>query len=459
MMRDDAAVSNVIGTIMVLGLAVITLVTVQNTYVPVWEQSEESAQMDTVFSHFAALKADTDRQLFNQTGNAISTPMDLGKQDSGRFLKTSGTTGTLEFKPELRYLNVSAPAINLVRQDGRKLGLLSEDWQTSGGNTTESNIGEIQSLRIRMTAAPGEKLDFKEESVVKISITDKDGDFAGSYQAYVPKKDKHDIWALVTTGTGVVLFDQEIMPDTKFKETSTVWLNVLDPSLPMSQVLDAVEAPFSFALTYDFPNLDPAKWPSVEYAVSYTEVSEDGDVLFKGGAGTQTISNFARSYSGGRLVFEANNQRLPQQTYVFEHGAVILAQPQGSTIVIEPHVFAKNIGSVTLLDMALPSLTGQPETISRGGTTTVEVRGGRATTFVGTAVEFTTIIDTEYPDAWQAFFDDAMRRAGLRAPAEYQVTVNGNEVELTVIGLSADANAHDLQVSMRRAPVSISLGR
>ncbi|HEV8360428.1 MAG TPA: hypothetical protein VGR28_08255, partial [Candidatus Thermoplasmatota archaeon] len=64
---DDQGIAVVVGTVMLVGIVLTTLVTVQLYFVPVWEENDEAARLQTLSRQMAELKADIDRQTDNDT--------------------------------------------------------------------------------------------------------------------------------------------------------------------------------------------------------------------------------------------------------------------------------------------------------------------------------------------------------------------------------------------------------
>ncbi len=454
--RDDAT-STILGAILVVALGFTFMVQVQTDYQPRWAEDREAAHLDGVISQFADLKAQSEKQSENRTLSPVSNPVRLSPPERTGLFAASSEPGTIEFRSSTINTSAWAPELRLVHRNGKNLGVLNEQWATSSGSSTVEDIERIESLRIRLTGPTAEKLELKKKAFVQLDITDDTGNFAGAFRAYVPEKDKDDLWVRIITSTGEVLVDQELAADVKYKEHNRFWIDALDPSWPFQQVLDAAKAPFSFELTYGFPELDGNKWPTVEYSATYVTRSTEGQEVFVGGGTGSTISNYLENHQGGRLTFKIPYQQLPEATLILENGALIIVQPEGASMILEPQFLVERVGAMTLVQFTQPVYKGSGDAVGGRSSASVVTQAVQVSDILGTGPRFTYNIDTEYPDVWNEFLTRTLADAGLTFPQQYSVTNTATGVQMRVEGSSAASTTHDVQINLKISTINIAL--
>ncbi len=456
-MNHDDATSNVLGAILVVALAFTFMTQVQTDYEPRWEEDREAAHLEGVISQFSDLKAQSEKQAQNRTLSPVTNPVRLSPPERTGLFSAASEPGTVEFVSSTINTSAWAPELRLVHRNGKGLGLLNEQWQTSGGSSTVEEIERIDSLRIRLTGPTTEKLELKKQAFVQLDITDATGNSAGAFRAYVPEKEKHDIWVRVSTASGEVLVDQELAADVKYKEHNRFWIDALDPSWPFKQVLNAVEAPYQFELTYGFPELVPNKWPTVEYSATYVTQAASGQEVFVGGGTGSIISNFLETHQGGRLMFKIPYQQHPEATLVLENGALIIVQKEGNSMLLSPHFIVERVDSMTLLQITQPVYKGSSDAVGGRNAASVVTQSVQVSELLGTGPRFTYNIDTDYPEVWTEFLNRQLTDAGLIFPQHFSVTNTPTGVQMRVEGSSASAGTHDVQVNLAVSTINISL--
>ncbi|MFO1533505.1 MAG: hypothetical protein ABR562_07420, partial [Thermoplasmatota archaeon] len=149
--REDG-VSNVLGAILVFGLFVVTLVTIQTQFVPVWQKQREGALMEDVARQMGAIKSGLDRQVGNQTQVPISEPLSMRAAEGFALFQEHDRPGTLTFGPAGTGagLAVSSNQLTIVQKNGQDLYGLAEQWVTVAGGSI-SSITDVVHLRTRVT--------------------------------------------------------------------------------------------------------------------------------------------------------------------------------------------------------------------------------------------------------------------------------------------------------------------
>lgn len=457
-MMDDNAVSNVLGAVLVTALFFTFMTTVEVEYRPVWDETEEANHLVEVVAQFADFKSEIEKQTENRTLSPVTNPIRLSPPPGTGLLGTTATQGNLAMESSTIKTTFTTPRLIVVEKDGKPLGVLNEDWTLAGTTSEVDEIDRLDSLRLRISKNPDEdKFEFEKGMFVRMDILDANGIPAGAFKAYIPDKDKHDIWVRVEAASGEVLVDQEIASDVKYKEHSVFWIDALDPSLPFQQVLDAAEPPYDIELTYDWNSNDPKHIHTVEYSTAYVTKSNQGQDVFVGSGGGSTANNYQDVHKGGRIAYQIDYAHLPPTKLVVEHGAVIISQPEGSSMILEPHFLVERSGSMTLININIPVLRGYSDAAAGRETINVVTQATRQASVLGTLPEFSFRIDTEFPDVWRDFLQERMTDAGYNTPAHYTMTVNDDHVIIDVSGTSTVSSIEDVQVRTEYGFVTVSL--
>ncbi len=448
-----------LGAVLLIAIGITFLATVQIEYKPRWDEDRESRHFDGVLTQFSDLKAETEKQAVNRSLAPVASPMNLVPPKGSGFFGETLATGSLAFRASTITTTSFAPTLTVIEKNGRTLGLLNEQWVSSGGSSVVEGIDRIDSLRLRFTGPNVDKLEFKKNAYAELEVTDADGNFAGSFRTYIPDKDKHDMWVKVVTATGEILIDQEYAPDLKYKEHNKFWVDALDPSWPFHQLLQATKAPYSFELTYDFPELDPNKWPAVEYSVAYIKQTQSGDEVYVGGGGSASIiTNYQNVRTGGRLSYNIEYQQYPTSEIVLENGALIVSQAEGASMVLEPHFQIERSGTETLLNIVSPIYKGSSDDLGGRKSASIVTAGRTSDQIFGLTPEFRYTIETDYPDIWVDFLDNQFKGAGMTSPDQYIIVKLPGAVQVNVYGTSNSATVNDVQIRINYNIIDVSMG-
>ncbi len=456
---NEEGTTTVLGAILVVALLFTFMANVETNYRPIWDEDKEAEHFKQVLNQFADLKAETEKQTENRTLAPVSNPLHLAPPTSKGILAGPGVRGELQFQSATINTTYFAPILTILEKNGKALGKLNEAWTLAGASSSVEDIERLDSLRIRITKQTGteDKFEFEKGMYVKLEVTDSDGNFAGWFRAYIPVKQKNDIWVEVTAASGEVLIDQEYASDVKYKEHYQFWIDTLDPSWPFEQVLNAASAPFSLELTYDWNSPDPKKQHDVEFSSAYMKRSDAGQDVFIGAGGGSTATNYNDQKSGGRLAYSIPYRHLPEVDIVLEHGALIVSQEQGNSMVLEPHVDVERSGTMTLVSMALPIYQGSTDNVGGRTSALAVTKTIRQETVLGTGPEFDLTIETQFPDIWANFLDRKLSDAGLTAPQEYNINKLADRVTISVKGSSNTPSVHDVQTRLQQTIINVDL--
>jgi hypothetical protein len=212
-----------------------------------------------------------------------------------------------------------------------------------------------------------------------------------------------------------------------FQQTVIHWLyfDLMGKELLLAQILANAEAPFRFELIQS--------GLVAEYQLSYI----DANAAVVGNGGGLLQATYSSQVPSGHLVVAARNQRFVDQTYVVEHGGVVLAQSSGAVMASPPSFQAVASAGAASLVWTLPGLSGSA--VSRSGTTLALVatpRGAPAETFLSASqVAFT--IPTAYGAAWCEHFRSVLTNGGLTstgASPQFTVASTSAQCLVTVYG-------------------------
>lgn len=106
MANDRDGISNIVTSIMMLGIVFTILGMVLTVYVPVWAKGLESGHMEDVSDAFIDLKSTIDTQIAQgDTGTKMSTRVVLGTE-GGPLLGLGQTTGNIQYQPDRSMMSV-----------------------------------------------------------------------------------------------------------------------------------------------------------------------------------------------------------------------------------------------------------------------------------------------------------------------------------------------------------------
>jgi hypothetical protein len=157
----------------------------------------------------------------------------------------------------------------------------------------------------------------------------------------------------------------------------------------------------------------------------------------------------------GALRYHINNRYFLHQTYSYESGAVVLDQPDGSTMRLPPAVSIENTSTGVVISATLVTLDGEAKSLAGVEPHTITSRLTVAHSQEygwpgGTTVTFE--VWTWYPDAWERYFNGSALIAGL-ASGTYNLSSTGTEAPWLVTFEVQDV----VQLSVTSALVQVRL--
>lgn len=455
---SDQGIAVILGAMMLTGILLSSYVVYQVSVVPNVETAKHVGHIREVSGQLGQLAASLEDRLDNRTGSTEIQPITLGRDGSG-LLVTAPVSGSLVHRSDDLRAKLTIDKLNLQRVNGSDVAGATETWSTV---TSENITGILRMISFRLKVDEVSS-DHVGQSI-SVSVTDTHGEDAGSLTLTV--KDKkgqesgsgkgYQVWVTTVDADGHALFDQPIHAVSSDEETqsgglSPFWVDLLDAELRFVHVLASADEPYDVGLEPD--GLDAA------YAITYEKAGDGGGTRLVG-AGGKEVTDLARGYTGGRLVYTTSAETLGRQELVLEHGAVILSQADGAVLKTAPPFHASVIDDHVSLDIGLPMLGSSGGALTGTGTGTVQTRPLSSSQIQGEANELSLNLTTRFPGVWERVWGDALDDAGLTQGTMYTVATGQSWANLTVYG-EADptpgSETYDISLHLRQATLGIRL--
>ncbi|MES2155635.1 MAG: hypothetical protein V4510_10910 [bacterium] len=446
--NDDSGVSTVLGAILMFGLLIITLVTIQAKFVPVWDHDREADHMQIVQGQLSVLKSDVDRQADNRTGLPITDPVTLAAPTGFRFFTQPSPGGSLAFSPAGTGggFTVSSPQIHVLSQNGRQIFAGSETWTQLITGGSVSSVLDIQNLRVRVLNVDATPTTYDGKSAT-LTLTDASSQITGAvkvtwlkgssgftlqYRTYIgdPSQSGNQPVSVAQDS-----FDQQALPPSTCPnrtppppETPCIYVDLLRSDLQFDQVIALTGTPFTVAISNDGLLAD--------YAMAYTVQPAGGGSTQVGGGG-RVIPNYSQNLASGSLTYVQQNNRFPGQTYILEHGGLVLVQSDGSAMVVPPEFSASVVAGQTNIRWVVPALTGSASGIGGVGQASVTLQPtGARVDMVATAPSLTFVVTSLNPTVWTSYWSTTLQQAGL-APPQFTTSSTATTATLNVYGVQS----------------------
>ena len=459
--KDDAAVSSVLGAIMLFGIFVITMVTVQVQFVPVWDEDREARHMDEVTGQLSQLVSDIDRQVQNDTTVSLSDPLRLERQGGFQFFSLGErlpSSLSFESAPVGAGVSLASPRMTIFELDGQELTAIADQasWIDLDGVADDYvDIANLRVLRVRIPW-PADTNDCNVDLTATLHIYDVNGDELARvihtcHDASGERSINTQVFYRETTASGFGQVSGDTEAIFQNADADFFFIDLMRSELLLGPILASLDGPLTMEM--DDGGL------AADYVLVYDDTS-GGTVGGGPGLVGKTVAPYPATpteYEGGRLAFAANNQRFVDQQYVVEHGAVLRVQSEGAAIVVPPRFDVRPTTSQTRIDWNLPTLKGESQSLGGASLATVTSdRAGPGLTMLAGAGELTIELPTAYPDAWRSFLGREMLESGL-APSEYSFPSSTTSVILTITGTSTDPADDDLLLEFGQADINIDL--
>lgn len=400
---DDEGVSVVIGAILLTAIILGSIVMVQLTYVPVWEQNNEAKQAVAAMDSMAKLNGNIATSLQNGTRTTLSSSVDL-QRESNNPMAGSTFPQRLVFTPgDHQQAGFSLAARNLLQQsvNGTTFAGVNESWNAVSGTQLIEDATDVLNFRLNITDADPDDGD---RLVVK--IIDAQGKDAGTLTAYF-EEDHPDLNLHVRvrapTKPPTSLYDNRILSIHQVNWAPGYYIDLLNSEYRFDRLLDAARAPFDVQLVED-----PTEG---EFTVTYQKDESGGSVIVGGGG--VAVQDYSRDLRSGTLTYESDNVHYPSQDIVLENGAIILSQRDGNVFRVNPPVTVADVGGTTKMTINLPVLTGDATTFTGSPSAVVQTIATKSEQLTGVAGTLNLTIPTQFPGLWADHLEKKFTAAGL----------------------------------------------
>jgi hypothetical protein len=139
-----------------------------------------------------------------------------------------------------------------------------------------------------------------------------------------------------------------------------------------------------------------------------------------------------RSINCGTISFTSNNNYYVDQTFKYENGALILAQKEQSIMKHYPMIRVSEVSNKNYnFSINAIEIQGAEDTLSSNSDCSIHLRDGSFSPFYESLDygngSFGLKIYTDHPDAWGAYFNETMKKAGLEGGKDYSLNFTGND--------------------------------
>jgi hypothetical protein len=463
--RDERAVSNVIGSILVVSLATISLVTVRFNYVPVWENQNEAEYTQQLEAGLLALLGGMQSLGANETAT-FGVPIAL-KQTKSSWMSGPKVPALADFGIASADVQLTAPTLRVHFQNGVVVPSLPETWTAAGSGTRLfSEIESLGDLRLRFHNITGKTND---QSTI-LQLRGNANQLLGTFTVYTQKASDGTffIFRQSLDANNNVLYDQGDQYKLKGKQViETYWVDALSPEFRFMNVVGVADRPFSLSISDD--------GLQAQYMISYTTNAAGLPQIIGGGG--KTVPSFQETTRGSSFRLATRNQYYPDQLYTIENGALIVEQEgRGAVFLVPPQFQIVTGGSALVVSMTSFGVTGK--SVGLGSTSNMFVRGTlKDTTMeIGSAPQFQLQVATQYPQLYTAFWQESLLAAGLTSSGCSPLSsscqfIVGTVVDpdtgltsarldlygYTVVDADPLAPVLDVQVAMRRAELGLAI--
>lgn len=445
--RTDG-VSTIIGAILIAGILIAALVTVQVSFVPVWQKDRERSRMVEIEAQLAGFRADLERQVDNRSSTALTHPLAVGDRASG-FFGGPALSDTIHLVDRNQSFVTRSQLLLILQSQGTSFAGLNPTWVAMSGSATIDDVLGVLALRVRLHDIGGPN---PAEGWANLTVRDAQNDYVGSMNI-TSEAVPSGFVIRVTVRDGVNNIVTEA-PHAHFQQEfyEFYYIDALEDLYLFDQLIASGEAPLTLELRH------PAGFDA-DYNIAYTEVGPGGLPVLVGSSGILR-PNYVATYNGLEFSYRIRTSRMPPATYVFEHGALVMDQNEGAAFKVQPSFTVDRASDITALAFNVPILVGDP--FARSGTSNAVILTSASShqDLLANAPEFEITLQTRYPSLWMGFWNETLGAAGLSAASgHFVVTQTGpNTVFLGVYGSISDqaSSAFDMSISFKQALISVS---
>ena len=150
---SNEGVVGIVVAVLIIGLFVIIITTIQTVYVPLWMEQKEAEHMEDIANQFSMLKYAIDTQLVTEKPIPISTSIKLGSKEMP-FFSSSRSFGNLDILSDQFILSINSGSsvysnytFGTIKYSSRNSYFLDQSYIYEGGAVImEQNKGSIMAI-------------------------------------------------------------------------------------------------------------------------------------------------------------------------------------------------------------------------------------------------------------------------------------------------------------------------
>ena len=419
LIKNDDAISVVVGSILILAVLVTFMSVVASSWVPIYERSAESDHGEELFDNFLDLR----KQMENADEFPKVSTVTLGT-DEMPLMKNTNSVGRLE-------LNESAGTMALTSTIYYSSSSSNAGDTLSINNLNTSDDAPIQDLTFNLTLNDPDsgdilpddfEIELRSDTIdrLKIEIEEHDGDELKIKIEYGrhPKEEWKTTIDLNSPPNGILIngtsFNIDMLNNNinlRLDEPDHLDIDIYGNGT-IKHYNDGDSESLSNLIQYYLKQ--PADGTYDLYYRKYDQVVEGTQKLIydttEGTLGGTEPQLDLLEIGGGVLTMESDYNFMVDQSYIYDTGAVILKQEDGAIFKVEPPIFVDN-DSVTndlIISFQTVVLTGNRAVSGNGLETIQTVLANPEYMASGLTNNITITKDTtsELYNLWHSYFSD-----------------------------------------------------
>ena len=363
---DDAQVG-VIAAILIAALIVIILVIIQIEYVPNWVSDKEAEHTELVKNQLGILKSNIDTQCTDRSINfPLSSPIKLGTEKIPYFM-SSRSFGDINI---ISHMN-SNFHIEIDANEGQIEQSFSHYSQS---NATIENVTHISYFELIIP-----NMSTSNNHFYTISLSSK---YHGELGNLTIRICENYVNITTTTQNGII-FNQPIATGNFNGEYR---INILNPDYKLYKIINA--NPYNVTSFNEPFNLSFSLLGSGFFNTEGKKFIDFSSPQF---------------YNFGTIKYSVDGSYFPDQSYVYESGAVVIYQSEGNTMLFPPS-FSINNYNMSLLLINITSPVEQ-DTVSGFGTHSIQTIFNSIEHSYLRCTHLNLTFYTNYPEAWYKYLN------------------------------------------------------
>ena len=139
------------------------------------------------------------------------------------------------------------------------------------------------------------------------------------------------------------------------------------------------------------------------------------------------------SFKLGDIKYSSRNNYYVDQSFIYENGAIIVSQQQGSIMISPGFFYIKKENGLLNISFTLVNITGIESKNTAYGYSTASISTKYDPTYdISKEIKDVSkiIISTEYSRVWKKFFEKILDEAGLKENNDYTLIENNNSITI-----------------------------